>query len=426
MIQGMFGSKRSSAKYPLATISAYGPDNTRATKLVVGILRRARQKYPSEMRTWRTDAGDVRNDPLIAAEVADWLHSQRIKDTLNYDRIIGCPHEEGIDYPMGRVCPRCPFWAGIDRFTHEPIPVPVATMSPDEVLIELARDRKTHPFEALESADAHRGVLVEPLLQVLERCVTNPDTASDEEAQLFSYALYLTAKWRETRAYQLVIRWLSLPDAASTRLSGDVLTEDGARIVAAVCDGDLEPIKRLVLNRDADEFSRGIAIAALALLSVWREVPRDTILDYFTWLAREGLERQTSYVWGALAAESADIEALGVFPELRRAYDDGLVDPQVIGRSELDDVERSPRGSLLDRMKERHPPIDDVAQATSWWARFGKVGSSRRAEELAAPASAGDPDDDGPVEPYRAPVKVGRNEPCPCGSGKKYKKCCGQ
>ena len=28
--------------------------------------------------------------------------------------------------------------------------------------------------------------------------------------------------------------------------------------------------------------------------------------------------------------------------------------------------------------------------------------------------------------PYRAPKKVGRNEPCPCGSGKKYKKCCGR
>ena len=106
------------------------------------------------------------------------------------------------------------------------------------------------------------------------------------------------------------------------------MTQDGARILAAVCDGDLEPIKRLVLNRDADEFSRGIAVAALALLSVWGEVPRDTILDYFAWLAREGLERQASYVWGALAAESADIEALGVFPELRRAYDEGLIDPK--------------------------------------------------------------------------------------------------
>ena len=31
------------------------------------------------------------------------------------------------------------------------------------------------------------------------------------------------------------------------------------------------------------------------------------------------------------------------------------------------------------------------------------------------------------IAPYRKPTpKVGRNEPCPCGSGKKYKKCCGR
>jgi Protein of unknown function (DUF1186)/SEC-C motif len=426
MTSRMRAAKPSRAKYPLATISAYGPDNTRATKLVVGILRRAGQKYPSEMRSWSTDVGDIRSDRVIATEVADWQHSLGIKDTLSYDRIIGCPHEEGIDYPMGRSCPECPFWAGIDRFTHEPIAAPVARMSPEEVLIELGKDRHTHPLEALESADAHQAVLVQPLLQVLERCVTDPDTTSEADAQLFCYALYLMAKWRATRAYDVVVRWLCLPDAASTRLSGDVLTQDGARIVAAVCDGDLEPLQRLVLNRDADEFSRGVAVAALALLSVWGEVPRETILDYFAWLAREGLERQTSYVWSALATESADIEALVVFPDLRRAFDEGFIDPRTIGRSELDDVEASPRGDLLERMKDRHPPIDDVSQATSWWERFGKPASSRRAEELAALAAAGDFDDDGPVEPYRAPVKVGRNEPCPCGSGKKYKKCCGQ
>jgi hypothetical protein len=376
------------------------------------------------MRSWSTDAGDVRNDPLIAVELADWLRSQGVKDTVSYDRIIGCPHEEGIDYPIGRTCPQCPFWAAIDRFTHEPIPAPVANMSPDEVLIELRRDRTTHPLDALGSADAHRDALVQPLLEVLERCVTDPDTASEEEAQLFCYALYLLAKWRETRAYSLVIRWLSLPDAASTGLSGDVSTQDGARILAAVCDGDLEPIKRLVLNRDADEFSRGVAVAALALLAVWAEVPRDIIVDYFVWLAREGLEREPSYVWSALATESADIEALAVFPELRCAYDEELIDLRTVGRAELDDVEASPRGGLLERMKERYPPIDDVAEATSWWARFGRLASNRRAEELAL-ATAGEVDNDRSMEPYRAPQKVGRNEPCPCGSGKKYKKCCG-
>jgi len=29
------------------------------------------------------------------------------------------------------------------------------------------------------------------------------------------------------------------------------------------------------------------------------------------------------------------------------------------------------------------------------------------------------------VEPIKAEQAPGRNDPCPCGSGKKYKKCCG-
>jgi hypothetical protein len=94
-----------------------------------------------------------------------------------------------------------------------------------------------------------------------------------------------------------------------------------------------------------------------------------------------------------LPAESADIEALAVFPDLRRAYDEGLIDPQVIGRSELDEVEALPRGALLERMKDRHPPIDDIATATSWWARLGEPVSNQRASELAALAAAADFDD---------------------------------
>jgi len=59
-------SRRSRAKYPLAAISAYGPDNTRATKLVVGILRRPGQQAPNPMCSWNTETSDVRNDPVVA------------------------------------------------------------------------------------------------------------------------------------------------------------------------------------------------------------------------------------------------------------------------------------------------------------------------------------------------------------------------
>ena len=45
-------------------------------------------------------------------------------------------------------------------------------------------------------------------------------------------------------------------------------------------------------------------------------------------------------------------------------------------------------------------------------------------EERMNPASSADPLN--VLMPYIAPPKVGRNDPCPCGSGKKYKNCCGR
>ena len=42
------------------------------------------------------------------------------------------------------------------------------------------------------------------------------------------------------------------------------------------------------------------------------------------------------------------------------------------------------------------------------------------------PAAMGDGGASSEEEAASAGAKVGRNDPCPCGSGKKYKKCCGR
>ena len=400
-------SPRSAPRYPIGSVAFYGPDGTRATKLVASVIRRPGNDHPSAMRTWKSDGLDLRTDRLIAVEVEEFLRQHRVKDTIAADRMLGCPHEEGVDYPMGRACPQCPFWATIDRFTHEPIEPPTPTMSPEEILAQLRTAPFGTPREALESADGHREALLGPLTAALERGLADPEGATEEDADLFGYALYLCATWRETRAYPLVIRWLSLPGEGAFDIAGDIVTQDGARILAAVCDGDLQPIQSLINNRDADEWCRGGGVHALALLAAWAEVPREPIVSYFSWLAREGLEREPVEVWNALANACADIEAIDVFPDLRRAYHEGLADPMSMQPSELDDVERSPRGALLDETRSRYPPIDDVVDAMTIWTAI----------------STREPDP--PPDPYRAPAKVGRNEPCPCGSGRKYKKCCG-
>lgn len=44
------------------------------------------------------------------------LRKQGAKSVAMTDAILGCPHEEGIDYPEGEKCPHCPFWADKDRW----------------------------------------------------------------------------------------------------------------------------------------------------------------------------------------------------------------------------------------------------------------------------------------------------------------------
>ena len=43
----------------------------------------------------------------------------------------------------------------------------------------------------------------------------------------------------------------------------------------------------------------------------------------------------------------------------------------------------------------------------------------------AVPSAAKVPEREKKQEPVRKGETIGRNDPCPCGSGKKYKKCCG-
>ncbi len=65
-----------------------------------------------------SDDSDVRTDPQIISEILAFVAENGVLSVVMTGGIIGCPHEEGIDYE-GQICPRCPFWANRDRWTGE-------------------------------------------------------------------------------------------------------------------------------------------------------------------------------------------------------------------------------------------------------------------------------------------------------------------
>jgi hypothetical protein len=100
--------------YPMASIAFYGPDNRRANKVAVGIVH-DEDEPPSEMNRWHVDAGDIRRDAAVIEAIFRFVQSRQIQSIAMIEEILGCPHEEGTDYPDGEDCPECPYWAGRKR-----------------------------------------------------------------------------------------------------------------------------------------------------------------------------------------------------------------------------------------------------------------------------------------------------------------------
>jgi hypothetical protein len=312
-------------------------------------------------------------------------------------------------------------------------------MDVEEILTQLDRNHTQVPRIAIEEAAAHREEIIPRLLAVLEEVAKDPTPfLDDQNRNIHIYAMYLLAQFRESRAYPLLVKIFSAPGEAPFDLAASVVTQDLTSILASVSDGDPGGMMELVENEKANEYVRGAAMDGSVTLMAFGKLSRDEVMAYFQHLFKI-LERKPSAAWDGLANACADIGPREVAGDLREAYDEGLVDSGSIGWDEVEELLDVSPAVALEKSRFRYRLITNTADAIRWWSCFheyeGKekwAGAGMQAEDdlegLDDPADIFPLLGPGPVipEPYRrTEPKVGRNEPCPCGSGKKYKRCCG-
>jgi tetratricopeptide (TPR) repeat protein len=107
-------AKKGFLGYPMATIAFYGPDDRRATKVALGIIF-DEDDTRGEMNRWFSAKVDIRRDATVFEAMFRLTHSRGVSSVAMSEEILGCPHEQGIDYAEGESCPECPFWAGRER-----------------------------------------------------------------------------------------------------------------------------------------------------------------------------------------------------------------------------------------------------------------------------------------------------------------------
>jgi hypothetical protein len=176
----------------------------------------------------------------------------------------------------------------------------------------------------------------------------------------------------------------------------------------------------------AAEYVRDAAINAILVLEQTGQMARAEVVEYFRSLFHGKLQRKHSYAWDGLVCAVADLPAPELLEEVRQAYAEGLVDEGVV---DIEGVERDLAAPKLSR-RERDTLITDAVGEMERWACLHRVGSRpKRPPEVEVPVPPLPPPTPARYEPPKPLIrepKIGRNDPCPCGSGKKYKKCCGR
>jgi hypothetical protein len=288
-------------------------------------------------------------------------------------------------------------------------------MEIEEILKELEYGRGYFPYEAVQEAIRRKDEIIPELIKILEYTEKNiHKIENDPDYVAHMFAMFLLAQFREKRAYPLVVKIFSHPGETSEKIAGDFVTEHLARVLASLSNGDTTLIKQLIEDRKAYEYVRAAALQALLILVINGQMSREELIDYFKSLVREKLERKPSIIWIDLALFSSYLCAEELYEDIKLACQKGLIENSFFSMEDFDEYLAKGWEKSLEELKSERDYrfIEDTVECMRGYGCF-EPERETDFNTLYLP------------EPHPERRKIGRNEPCPCGSGKKYKKCCG-
>ena len=296
-------------------------------------------------------------------------------------------------------------------------------MTPEQIFTALA-EAEGLPRDAMIAAGEHREEMIPVFLDLIHRLRrATPDSVAEDDLSAFLFAFFLLGEWRDTRAYRPLTTLLRHDPEFLELLLGDALTEGTARVIAGVCDSDLQPIFEAIEDSAADEFVRCQMIDALVLIARDRPETHPEVTDYLEQFFTADMDKPET-LWGSWAFGVANLGLERLEPQVQQAFVQEWISPD---EADFDFFQKQLREAMEGgesswyRSNRDGQLIESAIDALSGWYCFSDEYLKARAENRTSEAWLSDPFD-GPFE--RDAPKVGRNDPCPCGSGKKFKKCC--
>jgi hypothetical protein len=263
----------------------------------------------------------------------------------------------------------------------------------------------------------------------MKKYVENPVCYADDNYFFAIYIPMLLGQWGVKEASKQLIDLIAYDDKVIDRTVGDMIVGSYPVVLYKCFDGDTGYLKKMIEKDGISEFSQMVFLRVLSMFYVFDENDMNKLKDY---LERLLVNRPDT------ATLIADTVMVHKAPELlsiaQKSINSTYYDPQMYG--DLKEYMFHFNDSSEIETDKYKADFDLVDELSSWYcftstrpavSSYDEVRAKmqRIREEMYPGARKGVKSSIGPMTVVNAP-KPGRNDPCPCGSGKKYKKCCGK
>lgn len=303
------------------------------------------------------------------------------------------------------------------------------------------------PEAALRAARQHKAEIIPALIEVMERAterVKSGESLNDEQAHFF--ALFLLGEFRAREALPAILRAVSLPGEKPFDLFGDAIHEALPQVLAGLAGPDNpDAVLALLADSKVNEYVRWSAARSLAKMVDGKLQERDQVITWLRESLRTAIATADEQMCTGIIEAFLDLNINEVYDEAEEAFASDLVDTEMFG--DFAYIKKMIKSGRTNKIRDE-PFLDDCIEVLKPWAAFADPNDDadllddlRVDEETVtgldwslpslpeAPTRKSLPfTNERPPLQSALPEKprAGRNDPCPCGSGKKFKKCCGK
>lgn len=302
------------------------------------------------------------------------------------------------------------------------------------VMQELATAGRKLPIAAISEVREHRDIFAPRLIESLEQAIRRVRNKGEIDDDASFFALFLLTELEVSEAFPVLLEAFRLPDEGPFELFGDAVHEFVAPCLALFCRGETDEIGRIVQDSAVNIYVRWSAAKAYKYLVRNELISRQAAIDALHRHFEDCVENQDLEMLAPLACQLGDLAAEGSLETIRSAYQRGLVDESIVDFAFLESQIELGEETVEQELNYCRPiGMPDTIAELSHWAAFDEEPPHSTRLSNPEPARVPPPPHRPPDDSGRSPAaaatiiagpKVGRNDPCPCGSGKKFKKCC--